>query len=70
MKATIILTIGIVLLAFVLLSVRILFKKDGRFSSQHIGENVRMKQDGIGCATSQDRQERNSKEKQINVKKV
>ena len=70
MKATIILTLALVGIAFVLLCVRIILKKNGKFSSQHIGGNERMREDGIGCATSQDRSERNSKNKQINVKNI
>ena len=56
MKATIILTIAVVALAMLFLCVRILLKKNGRFSSQHIGENKKMRDNGITCATSQDRQ--------------
>ncbi len=51
----VLLTLGVVALAFILLSVRVLLKKNGKFSSQHIAENKRMRERGIGCATSQDR---------------
>ena len=70
MKATIILTLVLVGIAFLLLCVRIIVKKNGKFSSQHIGENKRMREDGINCITSQDRQERNSKKVKINVKNI
>lgn len=69
MKATIVLTIVIVALAFVLLSVRILLKKDGQFSSQHIGENKKMQENGISCATSQDRQAQR-KQPSVNPKEL
>ena len=69
MGATILLTLGLVLLAVVLMCVRILLKKDGQFSSQHIGDNKKMKENGIGCATSQDRQAQR-KQSGINVKKI
>jgi hypothetical protein len=47
--------------------VRIILKKDGKFSSQHISENKRMREDGIHCATSQDRAARRNKTTKIDV---
>ena len=69
MKATLILTLAVVALAVVLLSVRIILKKGGRFSSQHIGDNPKMRENGIGCATSQDRQAQR-KQPAIDVKNL
>lgn len=66
--AHILLALTALAIALVLLSVRILIKKDGKFSSQHISENKRMREKGIGCATSQDRQERHHSEKKLDVK--
>ena len=63
-------TILALLVAMALLSVRILLKKGGKFSSQHISENKRMKQDGIHCATSQDREARRKKKNKIDLKKI
>lgn len=57
-------------LAVVLLSVRILIKKDGKFSSEHISSNKRMRQDGIHCATSQDREARRNKNTRIDVRQI
>jgi hypothetical protein len=54
--------------AIVLLSVRVIIKKNGRFSSEHISQNKRMKQDGIHCATSQDREAR--RKQKINTKEL
>jgi hypothetical protein len=54
-------------LAIVLLCVRVILKKDGKFNSQHISENKRMRQDGIHCATSQDREARRPKINKIDV---
>ncbi len=54
-------------LAIVLLCVRVILKKDGKFNSQHISENKRMRQDGIRCATSQDREARRPKINKIDV---
>jgi hypothetical protein len=53
-----------------LLCVRVLLKKNGRFSSEHISENKRMKQDGIHCATSQDREARRKSTKKIDVQNL
>jgi hypothetical protein len=63
----IIYVILLVALAVILLSIRIILKKGGKFSSQHISENKRMKQDGISCATSQDRNARHNKKQKIDV---
>ena len=63
-------TILALLVAMALLSVRILLKKGGKFSSQHISENKRMKQDCIHCATSQDREARRKKKNKIDLKKI
>lgn len=54
-------------IAIVLLCVRVILKKDGKFNSQHISENKRMRQDGIHCATSQDREARRPKINKIDV---
>ncbi|MBR5327895.1 MAG: hypothetical protein IKV31_05075 [Paludibacteraceae bacterium] len=58
------------LLAMLLLCVRIILKKNGKFSSQHISENQRMRQDGIHCATSQDRAARKNKKTRIDVRQM
>ena len=61
-----VLVIAALVLAMVLLCVRIILKKDGKFSSQHISENKRMREDGIHCATSQDREARKKQKLKIN----
>ena len=61
------LVIAALVLAMVLLCVRIILKKDGKFSSQHISENKRMREDGIHCATSRDRAARRNKTTKIDV---
>ena len=50
-----ILAIGI---AILLLSLGVILRKDHKFRSEHISQNQRMRQDGIHCATSQDREAR------------
>ena len=54
----------------VLLSIRMIFKKNSKFSSQHISENKRMREDGIHCATSQDREARKNKATKIDVRQM
>lgn len=66
----IVLVIGLVALAVVLLGVGIFLRKDHSFRSQHITQNKRMQQDGIHCATSQDREMRRSNKRKINIKNL
>ena len=63
----VLITIAAVAVAILLLCVRVLLKKDGKFSSEHISENKRMRQDGIHCATSQDREARRQANKKLKV---
>ncbi len=57
-----ILAIGI---AILLLSVGVLLRKDHKFRSEHISQNQRMRQDGIHCATSQDREARKKEKLEV-----
>lgn len=41
-----------------LLGVRVLFKKDGEFQSQHISDNPYLKEKGIHCVIDQDKEAR------------
>lgn len=61
---------GLLLMAVVLLSVRIILKKNGRFRSMHISDSRAMRERGIGCVQSQDREARRPKEMKINVKNI
>lgn len=47
--------LALMALALLLLCIRILIKKNGKFSSQHIGENKAMKENGVQCAQTQDK---------------
>ena len=64
----IVLCIGLVLAAVVLLSVRVILKKNGRFSSQHISQSKLMRERGIHCAVSQDREAKQQATKKLKVK--
>jgi hypothetical protein len=52
------------------LAIRIIIQKDGKFSSEHISQNQRMRQDGIHCATSQDRETRKKQQKKLNINQL
>jgi hypothetical protein len=41
----------VVVFAIIALSVRIIFKKDGKFVNTHISENKELRKKGIKCAT-------------------
>lgn len=52
------LSVGLMAVVAFLMSIRVLFKKNGRFPNLHIGSNKEMVKRGITCATSQDREAR------------
>ena len=58
-----VLILSVILMAVVafLMSIKILFKKNGKFPNTHIGGNKEMAKRGITCATSQDREARKKK---------
>jgi len=59
------LSIGLVALAMVGLCIRVLLKKNGRFSSQHIGGSKAMRERGIHCVNTQDYELRHQKKLDI-----
>jgi len=59
------LSIGLVALAMVGLCIRVLLKKNGRFSSQHIGGSKAMRERGIHCVNTQDYELRHQKKMDI-----
>ena len=63
-----IISIVLLLAAVSLLSVRVILKKNGRFSSQHISQSKIMRERGIHCAVSQDREAKQQNEQKIDVK--
>ena len=60
MIKTLLLTLLIVAVAMVLFCVKLLFKKNGRFSSQHVHDNPALRKMGINCVMDQHREERDS----------
>lgn len=70
MAKLLLLTLVVVLLAVILLSIKMILRKDGRFSSIHISDSKAMRERGIHCATSQDREIRRKSNKKIDVKQL
>ena len=52
------LTVLIIAIAMALLCVKVLLKKNGRFSSQHVHDNPGLRKQGIHCVMDQDREAR------------
>ncbi len=58
MIETLLLTVLIIAIAMALLCVKVLLKKNGRFSSQHVHDNPELRKQGIHCVMDQDREAR------------
>lgn len=56
MLETILIAVLIVALCVVLLGVRILFVKGGKFPNSHVSGSKALRKRGIGCVQSQDRE--------------
>lgn len=52
--ATVLVTLIIVLAAFLLLGIRVFFVKNGKFPNIHVGGNAALQKKGVKCASSQD----------------
>ena len=58
MIKTLLLTLALVAIAMVLLSVKVLLRRNGKFSSQHVHDNPGLRKQGIHCVMDQDREAR------------
>ena len=58
MIKTLLLGVLIIAICMCLLCVKVIFKKNGTFSSQHIHDSKAMKDKGIHCVLDQDREAR------------
>ncbi len=58
MLKLIVITVLIIAIAVALLSVKVIFRKNGSFTSQHIHDSQAMKERGIHCVFDQDREMR------------
>lgn len=59
----------IIAISMAFLCVKLFFRRDGKFSSQHIHDNPGMKERGIHCVMDQDREARTISSRFIKVKK-
>lgn len=55
MLKTILITMLIVAICIALLAIKIIFQKNGRFPNTHVSGSKAMRERGIGCVQSQDR---------------
>ena len=60
MLKTFLLSVLIIAICFALLAVKLLFRKNGSFTSQHIHDSKAMQERGIHCVVDQDREARRS----------
>lgn len=51
-------SLAVVAVAFALLSIKVLLKRNGKFSSQHVHDNPGLRRQGIHCVMDQDREAR------------
>lgn len=58
MLKTLFLTLLIVACCILLLGIKVLFVRGGRFPNGHVSGNKEMRRRGIGCVQSQDREAR------------
>ena len=58
MIKTLLLSMLIIAIAFTLLGIKLLLRKKGKFSSQHIHDNAALRKQGIHCVIDQDKEAR------------
>lgn len=51
-------SLAVVAVAFALLSIKVLLKRNGKFSSQHVHDNPGLRKQGIHCVMDQNREAR------------
>ena len=51
-------SLAVVAVAFALLSIKVLLKRNGKFFSQHVHDNPGLRKQGIHCVMDQDREAR------------
>ena len=70
MLKTILIVLLIVAISMALLSVKVLLKKGGRFPNTHVGGSKAMRERGIGCIQSQDREARRENPRAVAERKA
>lgn len=68
MVETLLISIVIIAAGMLLLLVKVLMQKNGRFSSQHIHDSKAMRDRGIHCVMDQDREMRRKSRFAVNEK--
>lgn len=58
MIETLAISVLIIAICVALMSIKLILRRNGKFSSQHIHDNVALRKRGICCAIEQDRQAR------------
>ncbi|MBR5069693.1 MAG: hypothetical protein IKX25_09885 [Bacteroidales bacterium] len=58
MWQTILISIGILLISFVFLAIKVLFVKNGTFPKTHVSQSKALREKGIHCVQTQDYEER------------
>ena len=66
MVTTLLISGALLAVGMLLLLVKVLGRKDGTFSSQHIHDSEAMRERGIHCVMDQDREMRSQKRLKIN----
>lgn len=61
MAETFIIGVLIIAISLAMLSVKVIFLKDGKFSSQHVKDNPGLRRQKIHCVMEQDREARTMK---------
>jgi len=65
MLETILISVLIVAICIALLAIGMLLKKNGKFPNTHVSGNKAMRERGIGCVQSQDREARKKKQWEV-----
>ncbi|KGI60382.1 hypothetical protein HMPREF3034_01578 [Prevotella sp. DNF00663] len=58
MVQTLLMSVLIIAISIALLSVKLIFKKNGKFASQHIHDSAALRKQGIHCVVDQDKEAR------------
>ncbi len=68
MLKILLLSIGLIGIAFLGFAISMIFKRNGKFPEIHIGKNKEMKKRGIVCAKTQDKIERKKLKEELKYK--
>ena len=66
----ILLAVALLAIAMLGMAIKILLKKGGKFPNTHVGGNPRLKEEGVHCATTQDKIAQRDARKELQFKKL